>query len=55
MCNIGMHSDIQTLKLGWSSLWLFLVKYVFGVVDGVFYIPIKVLEFVLLSITGFKK
>jgi len=50
-----MHSDIQTLKLGWSSLWLFLVKYVFGVVDKVFYILIKVLEFLLLSITVFKK
>jgi hypothetical protein len=50
-----MHSGIRTPKLGWLSLWLFLVKYVFGVVDEVFYILIKVLEFMLLSITGFKK
>lgn len=26
-----MHYGIQTLKLGWSSLWLFLAKYVSGI------------------------
>jgi hypothetical protein len=33
-----MHYGIQTLKLGWSSLWLFLAKYVWGYV-GIELVP----------------